>query len=129
MSSEVKLNLCLDFDGVCHSYTSGWQGADVIPDPPVDGMFDFLEEASEHFVIFIFSSRSHQLGGIEAMQNWFIEQWFIEFGWKLPPNYLFELQFPETKPPAWVSLDDRGLNFSGQWPTIRKLKDFRPWNK
>ena len=26
--------LCLDFDGVVHSYTSGWKGADVIPDPP-----------------------------------------------------------------------------------------------
>jgi hypothetical protein len=29
--------LCLDFDGVLHSYTSGWKGAAVIPDPPVPG--------------------------------------------------------------------------------------------
>ena len=27
----------LDFDGVIHSYKSGWKGADVIPDEPVPG--------------------------------------------------------------------------------------------
>ena len=27
-----------DFDGVVHSYTSGWQGEDTIPDPPVPGI-------------------------------------------------------------------------------------------
>lgn len=62
--------LCLDFDGVLHSYTSGWQGADVIPDPPVPGAIEFLAEASKHFRIAIFSSRSHQEGGISAMQLW-----------------------------------------------------------
>jgi len=33
--------LLIDFDGVIHSYTSGWQGAGVISDPPVEGAFDF----------------------------------------------------------------------------------------
>jgi len=37
--------LCLDFDGVIHSYSSGWKGADVIPDPPVPGAFDFIRRA------------------------------------------------------------------------------------
>ena len=63
--------LCLDFDGVCHSYTSGWQGADNIPDPPVEGLFEFLIEAHQHFSIHIYSSRSHQEGGIIAMNKWF----------------------------------------------------------
>ena len=32
-----KPTIILDFDGVIHSYTSGWQGADVIGDPPWRG--------------------------------------------------------------------------------------------
>lgn len=39
---KVKPILCLDFDGVCHSCTSGWQGVAQANDPPVPGLFDFL---------------------------------------------------------------------------------------
>ena len=37
MAWEMKYqpNVVLDFDGVIHSYVSGWQGAGVVPDPPV----------------------------------------------------------------------------------------------
>lgn len=67
--------LCLDFDGVCHSYTSGWKGAAVIPDDAVPGLFEFLEQAAPIFDIQVFSSRSNQAGGIDAMKEWFIVQW------------------------------------------------------
>ena len=33
-----------DFDGVVHGYTSGWQGEDTIPDPPVPGIKEAIEE-------------------------------------------------------------------------------------
>ena len=46
--------LCLDFDGVLHSYTSGWLGADVIPDPPVPGYAQFLLRAVEVFEVHTF---------------------------------------------------------------------------
>lgn len=67
--------LCLDFDGVCHSYTSGWKSATVIPDQRVPGLFEFLIEAGEHFELNIFSSRSNQDGGIDAMKEWFVNQY------------------------------------------------------
>jgi hypothetical protein len=115
--------LCLDFDGVCHSYVSGWKGAAVIPDPPVMGMWEFLAAALHEFEVDIFSSRSNQVGGILAMKDWF-EQHCPEWAkWTLK-----ELKFPTEKPPALVGIDDRVLTFTGTWPNIDALRNFEPWN-
>jgi hypothetical protein len=35
--TRLRRTVCLDFDGVVHSYRSGWRGATVIPDPPIHG--------------------------------------------------------------------------------------------
>ena len=65
-----KPTLVLDFDGVLHSYTSGWKGAAVIPDPPVPGALEFVVRALERFEVAVLSSRSHQWGGRGAMKRW-----------------------------------------------------------
>ena len=117
--------LCLDFDGVLHSYTSGWQGADVIPDPPVPGALRFLAEAVEHFEVHVFSSRSGQPGGIVAMMQW-LDLWVEEeLGASRFPYY--PVRFPTEKPPAMLTIDDRALTFTGQWPSIESLLAFKPW--
>jgi hypothetical protein len=116
--------LCLDFDGVCHSYTSGWKGAAVIPDPPVPGMWEFLWRATEVFEVNIFSSRSHQDGGLDAMQEWFLEH----ASEKEREELVDKLVFPLEKPPALVGLDDRVIQFKGAWPSVEELRDFKPWN-
>jgi hypothetical protein len=123
--------LCLDFDGVCHSYTSGWKGAAIIPDEYVPGLFEFLEAVKDDFDIQVFSSRSHQDGGREAMMVWFIEQrklWRSRGG-KPPEDTPISLSFSTEKPSAMVSLDDRCLLFTGEWPSLDTLKNFKPWNK
>jgi hypothetical protein len=121
--------LCLDFDGVLHSYASGWQGPNVIPDPPVAGAFGFLREAGQHFTLAVYSSRSHEPGGVEAMRAW-LHQWAAR---ELPPgtdlSFLERIQFPTHKPGAAVTLDDRALTFTGEWPSVETLKNFRPWHQ
>lgn len=121
--------LCLDFDGVIHSYSSRWQGADVIPDGPVEGAFAFMLGALDHFDVVIFSSRSNQPGGIKAMQRWLKEH--AGNCWHESPAGpgLEEVRFVNEKPPAMVTLDDRAITFTGQWPALSALKEFRPWNK
>ena len=124
--------LCLDFDGVIHSYTSGWQGAASIPDPPVPGAIAFLWEAIEHFDVQIFSSRSHQQGGIDAMQEW-LAKWDEEYWAGKPARprtcLVLCIKFPTEKPPALVTLDDRAIMFTGTFPSIDVIKSFKPWNK
>lgn len=133
--------LCLDFDGVIHSYESGWKGAAVIPDPPVPGAMKFLVEAAEHFTVAVYSSRSGQPGGIDAMKA-YISGHIIDF---MPgdgsqggaPTAAFAaldfvsevLQWPTEKPPALVTIDDRAVTFTGAWPAIDDLLAFKPWNK
>lgn len=117
--------LCMDFDGVIHSYTSGWTGgADHIPDPPVEGAFHFLKLATEYFEVHVFSSRSHQAGGRLAMKEWFEKH--KRAG---DSEWIGKLVFALVKPAAKVSIDDRAIQFTGVWPSMDELINFQPWNK
>jgi hypothetical protein len=126
----TKPILCVDFDGVLHSYTSGWKGGDVIPDPPVPGAIAFLREATKHFRVAIFSSRSNLPGGQTAMREW-IGRWMHEerLSDDEELSWCGLLEWPTEKPPAMVTLDDRAITFDGTWPAMETLKAFQPWNK
>lgn len=123
--------LCLDFDGVIHSYSSGWKGAAAIPDPLVPGSIEFIRSALKKFRVAIYSSRSGQEGGIAAMQEYIrvaaeAPSWGEgDFAW------IDEIEWPTEKPPAMVTIDDRALTFTGDWRDfpLDKLADFQPWNK
>jgi hypothetical protein len=131
--------LCLDFDGVLHSYTSGWSGADVILDPPTTGAMAFILDAMEHFTVAIYSSRSNAPGGIPAMQEWLAMHMeaHVRKAWGLGggelreslENVLGAIQWPTTKPPALVTLDDRAVTFTGNFPGVEELRRFEPWTK
>lgn len=123
--------LCLDFDGVIHSYASGWKGADVVPDPPVPGAMRFIWDAAEHFTVAIHSSRSSQPGGVRAMRQW-LERHFREH-WAADRTHcddvLAEIVWATEKPAAMVTIDDRALTFDGTWPLLETIRGFKPWNK
>ncbi len=110
--------LVLDFDGVLHSYRSGWKGPAIIPDPPVDGAREFCECALDYFKIWIVSSRCSQPGGVQAIVNWLTEH-------KFPMG--ISVSTDGMKPAAFVTLDDRAITFNGTWPDIQELIQFKPW--
>lgn len=129
-----KPTLCLDFDGVIHSYTSKWVATEIIPDPPVPGALEFIYEAQSHFRVCIFSTRSATDAGRAAMSEW-MRKWAIallgEGRFEDDPNlmWLDHIHYPTSKPSALVTLDDRAITFEGEFPSIESLLSFKPWNK
>lgn len=116
--ATYKKTLVLDFDGVIHSYVSGWKGATVIPDPPVEWAFAAIDAYLAFYKVAIYSSRSKEPGGIAAMQTWFRVHGYLDVN---------KLEFPTQKPAAFLTIDDRAICFNGTWPTIAEIDAFKPW--
>lgn len=124
--------LCLDFDGVIHSYTSGWQGAGVANDPPVPGTYEFLYEATKKYKVAIYSSRSKSLAGRRCMKRYMHQHFFLPLTFSPDHTTDFlheELHWPWFKPSALITIDDRAITFTGTWPSMDELAAFKPWNK
>lgn len=141
----MSKTLCVDFDGVLHAYTSGWQGGARVTDGPVPGAMEWLYAMVGHgYDVSVFSTRSSTDEGIFAMQS-AIKHWMAHWlhnvgldGDSLVPMTLCEsmaggivnsLHFPRAKPAAWLTIDDRALCFRGEFPSIETIESFRPWNK
>jgi hypothetical protein len=139
--------LSVDFDGVIHSYTSGWKGVANIPDPPVPGAIPWLLNMLDAgFDVAIFSSRSKSLFGRWAMKRWLAREiadhW--ERGGSEPSLVECEcwgdaaaiwkrFSWPWFKPSALMTIDDRALTFNGDWRDAAyspaAIRAFKPWNK
>lgn len=123
---------CIDFDGTLMKY-AGWHGADQCLGDPIDGALEHLVEVvlSGRWDVHIFSSRSHQQGGVEAMRDWMVSHARKKFHgtqYETVVSMLHaEVYFPRVKPPAIVSLDERTITFGGTYPTLRELHEFTPF--
>jgi hypothetical protein len=123
--------LCVDFDGVVHSYTSGWKGASNIPDPPVPGAMAWLLKASQHFSVVIYSSRSKDPEAIAAMRMWLTYHARAALSETEAEALLDAVTFASEKPSAFLTIDDRAICFDGNWDALdpAALLKFKPWNQ
>lgn len=129
--------LCIDFDGVIHSYENGWQNGEIYG-TATPGFFRWADKAMDHFKLVIYSSRSKTPEGITAMRE-AIGKWSVdavnnrevvpEYEWS---TFFNELEFTDVKPAAFLTIDDRAICFQGNWDTVLdpvELLEFRTWTQ
>lgn len=129
---DHRPTIAVDFDGVLHSYTSGWRGAHTIPDPPVDGAIEWLWCLAQNHDVVIVSSRARTWRGRRAIRRWIRLHagalWSGD-GWRRG-TVLRRVRITATKVPAVVYLDDRALRFEGAFPSPDELRLAGiPWMK
>ncbi|HET7657054.1 MAG TPA: hypothetical protein VFK37_02085 [Bacillales bacterium] len=113
-----KPTIVFDFDGVIHSYTSGWKGVEVIPDPPVDGIREVIEKLRKKYRLLVVSSRCRDAKGRVAIKKWLLQ------------NEIEVDGITNKKEPAIVYVDDRAVTFNGDAKKLyEQIKDFKPWHK
>lgn len=118
----------LDFDGVVHGYSEGWQGGEIYDDP-VPGAFDAIRELLEAGLsVFIFTSREE----LWPVAKWCHEKSGLTF--EVDTTEPFEHNGQIIKParrtfwdgtgrvlitnrkyPALAYVDDRAVRFKGSW--------------
>ena len=115
----MNKTVVFDFDGVIHSYTSGWKGEDVIPDPPVPGIKEAIADIrAAGFEVVVVSARTATTNGIYAIGKW-LEKHGIEYDGVCT-----------EKPPALVYIDDRAICFDGKPDKLLgQIQNFKPWYK
>lgn len=129
--ATVFCDICVDFDGVLHAYVSGWKGAAIIPDEPVEGALDALRgylSATPPLTIAVYSSRSTQADGIQSMRSWIDHH---DAATRRPDQapIVDSLLFPHHQPVAHVYLNDRAMGFRGEFPSVDAIRAFRVWNE
>lgn len=133
-----KPTLCLDFDGVIHKYSKGWQSGHIY-DTVMPGFFEWLVETHTVFKIVIYSSRSKDERMRAEMANWlnFQAGRWLEGGHATTTTaYLYailrHIEYAHEKPAAYLTIDDRAMTFNGDWLDCQweaaNLMMFKPWN-
>ena len=115
-SRSRKGVIAVDFDGVIHGYSKGYQNG-VIYDDPVPGAREAMEKIkSLGYKVWIFSARDNEQAIKEYLEK---------------NNIHFDRVHMGRKPPsAEIFIDDRAINFSGDWDkTLQEVQTFVPWLK
>lgn len=116
--------LAIDFDGVIHGYSKGWNGGEIY-DPPVEGVSEALHRFKEEgYKIYIYSTRSNKTfrKTDEPDQKPLMEAYLKEH------HIPFDKIWTFGKPMAHIFIDDRALKFEGDWKqTTNDVLEYKTW--
>ncbi len=104
---DKRKTVSIDFDGVIHKYSKGFQGLDNAYDPPMDDAIESMERlVEEGFIIKILSSRPKEV----------IYPWLEKYGISHLVSEVSNHKFPAT-----IYIDDRGYHFKDWESTMTEI--------
>jgi len=117
---DYKKTIAIDFDGVIHKYSRGWQNG-TIYDNAVQGTHEALMNLMKDYAVYIFTTRD-----VKEVVDWMNTIFWGkgEMGFRtvpIPENVKFwqgtELGVSNRKLPAIAYVDDRAIRFTN-WKDI-----------
>ncbi|MBP7211978.1 hypothetical protein KBA27_04005 [bacterium] len=110
---NYKKVLLIDLDGVLNEYRGDFD-KDFIP-PIKSGAKDFIKELAKTYELRLFTTRNNLLAS-----KWLVENKLDEFF----------TEVTDKKELAWLQIDDRCVNFDGNYEHLLKsIEKFKPWYK
>lgn len=104
-----KRTIAVDFDGVIHKYSKGWQGGEIY-DKPVDGAVKaYYALIEKGYDVVVFTTRKD----LEAVKAWME----LHFDFEKRLGHFYEPEVTNKKPAAIAYIDDRGIRFTN-WVDI-----------
>ncbi len=104
---DKRKTISIDFDGVIHRYSKGFQGLGNAYDPPMDGAIESIKKLfDEGYILKILSSRPKEV----------IYPWLKKYGINEMITEVSNHKFPAT-----VYIDDRGYHFKSWETTMEEL--------
>lgn len=122
--------VAIDFDGVIHQYSKGWQDGTCYDIPVMDAFDSIRQLQDEGYSVFILSTRK-----AESIYDW-LQKHKAPFAFGVMSE---EAQFwnvkgivgiTNKKLPAHVYIDDRAILFKGNWGDIMgTVTGFKTWQE
>ncbi|GAI89623.1 unnamed protein product [marine sediment metagenome] len=105
---KFKKTIAIDFDGVIHKYSKGWQDGEIY-DEPVEGALEAIVELLiKGYKVSIFTTREHPA----VVKNWIIDKMYKCKEIEGKPFYQENFEVTNKKPIAIAYIDDRGIRFT-----------------
>ena len=101
--------IAIDFDGVIHQYSNGWQDGEIYDLPVTNAFHTIVKLQLKGYKIVIFTARPEE-------QHEKISKWLAL--WSIKANiYLNDITITNIKPRAVAYIDDRAIRFTS-WKDI-----------
>lgn len=122
MARQRRRSIAVDFDGVSHHYSMGWNG-DVIYDSPVDSAREALAHIHRRYNVVRITTRiKPQVPGGHSQMTAMVA-WLEGNGFR--PGERYD-EITHVKVPALIYIDDRALRFAAWDSTLADLDDLYP---